>query len=123
MNKPITENPLSSIPDAELSHTLYLKGRERAEAEREWSMQDDMRLVVLAELTEYYLLSSKSQTEAERKARRSREYNEFLAKKADAKRAVHLARSKFDAVDHEIRMRINKSFEHRTEYHGGRLQT
>lgn len=117
-------NPLSKIPDNELTHTLYLKGVDRAEAERDWVIMDNQRPVVLAQVTQDIVDDENcSHAVAEKKARISSTYKDFLIKLGEAKYQVMLSRAKYDAVDHEIRQRINRSFQDRTDYQGGRLST
>jgi len=117
-------NPITKIPDQELTHTLYQKGEERAQKEKEWIIVEHERPILLAQITEEIAdREDCSHAVAERKARVSERYKNHIQKMGEVKAELFIARAKYDAVDHEIRMRINKSFTDRSEYQGGRLQT
>ena len=115
------DNPISKIPDSQLTHELWVRAKEQARLERDWEIADHQRLVVLAEMTK--LSSESTHAAAEREARTSKEYKDFLIKRADIKEELTLARARTKALDLEIRLRINKSFADRTEMQGGRITT
>jgi len=112
-------NPIAQIPDNQLTHKLWEESKNQARLEREWEIVDHQRLVVLAELTK--LSDEKSHTAAEREARMTKEYKDFLIKRGEIKEQLTLARAKTKAIELEIRLRINKSFAERAEYQGGKL--
>lgn len=114
------DNPIASIPNEHLTHELWKKAKEKAKAERDWEIADHQRLAVLAEITSWY---EGSHTASEAKARRSEEYQEFLAKRAEIKQTLILARAKYDAIKLEINLRINKSFTERADYQSGKVVT
>ena len=114
-------NPLASIPDNELTHAYWKRVKDQARYEREWAIIDNQRLPALAEITGWF--TGESHASAERKARISPEYQQFLAKSGKIKEEITLARGRVKALDLEIRLRLNKSYSDRTEYKGGRLQT
>lgn len=116
-------NPFANIPDDQLTYQFWEKSKEQAIAERDWQIKDHSRLVVLAELTDAYAASGDSHAAAERKARISKEYKQFLIELGETRNALVIARAKTAALEHEIRMRLNKSFQERAEYKAGHLNT
>ena len=112
-------NKLAAIPTEQLSYQYVLKAQQQAELEREWQILDHQRLPVLSEITGWF--AGESHAAAERKARVTREYQEFLTKMGEVKEKLVLARARTKALDLEIRLRLNKSFQGRTEYQSGKL--
>ena len=113
-------NPIKNIPTDQLTYQFALKGSIQAELERQWTIVENQRLPVLAEITGWY---EGSHAAAEAKARCSREYQEFLTYMGKVKGKLTEARNKTKALNLEINLRINKSFVDRIEYQGGKLQT
>ena len=114
-------NPIADIKTEQLTHHFWEKSKVQARLERDWEIADHQRLVVLAEITKQSHESTHAA--AEREARVSKEYKDFLIKRADIKEQLVLARAKTKALNLEINLRINKSFADRAEYQGGKLQT
>lgn len=113
-------NPISKIPDAELTNEFWIRAKEQARLERDWEIADHQRLVVLAEVTK--LSSESSHAAAEREARTSKTYKDFLISRADIRERLVLARARTKALDLEIKLRINKSYSDRSEFNGGKIQ-
>ena len=118
MNK---ENKLAEIPTDQLTYTFWLKSKEQARLEGEWQIIDHQRLPMLSEITGWF--SGESHASAERKARITPEYQEFIAKMGKVKEELVLARARTKALDLEIRLRLNKSFQDRTEFKSGSMNT
>ena len=116
-------NPLAQIPDNQLTNELWNKAKQQAEKEKEWQIKEHSRLIVLSELTNHFANAGDSIAAAERKARTSPEYKAFIEEMGEARSELVLARAKTAALEHEIKLRINKSFRDRAEYQGGHLQT
>lgn len=114
-------NPLAKIPNEKLTHEFWIKSKDQAKCERDWEIIDHQRLPLLAEITSWY--TGESHAAAERKARVSKEYQEFLTKRADTKEKLVLARARTKSLDLEIRLRLNKSFTDRAEFKAGSLNT
>jgi len=114
-------NPISSIPNEQLTHTYWERSKEQARLEGEWQILDHQRLPLLAEITGWF--KGDSHASAERQARVTKEYQEFLAKMGKTKEELVLARARTKALDLEIRLRLNKSYQDRTEFKGGGLNT
>jgi len=114
-------NPLSAIPNNELTHSLWEKGKEQAIAEREWVVADKSREVVLNTVAGSF--SGDSNAEAMRKARISKEYKDHIEKMGQLKFDVILARTKYSAIEFEIKMRINNSFQQREGMKAGQINT
>lgn len=112
-------NPIAEIPDSKLTNELWIRSKEQAKLERDWEVADHQRLVILAEMTKQSKESSHAA--AEREARTSKEYKDFLIKRADIKEQLVLARARTKALDLEIKLRINKSYVDRTEYKAGSM--
>ena len=117
------KNPLAAIPDHQLTNEFWNKSKEQAEAEKAWQIKDHSRLIVLSELTNHYASGGDSIASAERKARTSPEYQAFINELGECRSELVLARAKTAALEHEIRLRINRSFQERAEYQGGHLNT
>ena len=111
----------AEIPDEKLTTALWDAGQRKANWEREFIVKENQRLVVLAVLTEQSTESSHSA--AERQARTTTEYKEFLTELGEIKEKLTLSRAWYESIKFEINMRINRSFQDRAEYQGGRLQT
>lgn len=111
---------IKAIPDDRLSQKLFECGLKKAEMEKLWAIADHQRLPVLAEITGWF---QGSHAAAEREARVSKEYQEFIAKRAEAKKNQIEARIRYDVIKLEIQMRINRSFERSREYNAERLNT
>lgn len=114
-------NPLAQIPNEQLTHEYWLKSKEQARLEGEWVIIDHQRLPILSEITGWF--TGESHASAERKARVTVEYQQFLTKMAKTKEQLVLARARTKSLDLEIRLRLNKSFTERAEYKAGGLQT
>lgn len=112
-------NPISAIPNEQLTHTYWERSKEQARLEGEWQIIDHQRLPLLSEITGWF--TGESHASAERKARTTKEYQEFIAKMGKVKEELVLARARTKALDLEIRLRLNKSFADRTEYKSGGL--
>jgi len=119
MNNSQSINPIASIPSAQLTNEYWVRAKEQARLERDWEIADHQRLVVLAEMTK--ISTESSHAAAERDARTSKTYKDFLIKRADIKEELVLARARTKALSLEINLRINKSFTDRQEYNGGKL--
>jgi hypothetical protein len=114
-------NPISSIPNERLTYEYWERSKEQARLEGEWQIVDHQRLPLLSEITGWF--TGESHASAERKARITPEYQEFIAKMGKVKEDLVLARARTKALDLEIRLRLNKSFQERTEFKGGSLNT
>lgn len=114
-------NPLASIPNDQLTYEFWKRSKEQAKLEGEWQIIDHQRLPMLSEITAWFV--GDSHASAERQARVTPEYQEFLAKMGKAKEDLVLARARTKALDLEIRLRLNKSFTDRTEMKSGGLVT
>ena len=114
-------NPLSAIPSEELTYEYWKRSKEQARLEGEWVIAENQRLPMLAEVSSWF--PGESHASAERKARITKEYQEFIAKMGKIKEELVLARARTKSLDLEIRLRLNKSFTDRTEYKAGGLQT
>ncbi len=114
-------NPISAIPNERLTHEFWTRSKEQARLEGEWQIIDHQRLPLLAEITGWF--TGESHASAERKARITPEYQEFIAKMGKVKEQLVLARARTKALDLEIRLRLNKSFTDRAEFKGGGLNT
>lgn len=115
-------NPLSVIPNEQLTFEYWKRSKEQAKLEGEWVIIENQRLPVLAELTKWAAKGT-SHTAAESEARTTPEYQAFLKKSGDKKEQLVLARARTKALDLEIRLRLNKSFTDRAEFKGGGLNT
>jgi len=111
-------NPLANYPTERLTWLLSEKGKAQGELERQWTIAENQRLAVLAEITTWY---EGSHTAGEAWARTTKEYQEFLAKMGEIKKQLVEARNKTKAVELEIRVRLNKSYTERVEYKAGSL--
>jgi len=80
---------------------------------------EQSRLVVLAELTK--LSTESSHAAAEREARTTTEYKAHIEKMGEVKEKLIIARTKHEAIAFEIRMRLNKQYQDRAEYGGGKI--
>lgn len=114
-------NPLLNIPNNELTNELWIKGKEQAIAERNWVIADKQREIVLNTVASSF--AGDSNAEAMRKARTSKKYAEHIEKMGKLKFDVILARTKYSAVEFEIKMRINNSFQQREEFKSGSIVT
>ena len=114
-------NPISSIPNEQLTHEFWIRSKEQAILEGEWVIIDHQRLPILSEITGWY--QGESHASAERKARVTLEYQQFLTKMAKVKEQLVLARARTKSLDLEIRLRLNKSYTDRAEMKGGGLNT
>jgi len=114
-------NPLAQIPNEQLTNEFWVKSKDQAKLERDWEIVDHQRLPILSEITGWF--AGESHASAERKARVTREYQEFLTKRSEVKEQLVLARARVKALDLEIRLRLNKSFTDRSEFKAGGLQT
>jgi hypothetical protein len=114
-------NPLANIKNEELTNEFWIRSKEQARLEGEWTIIDNQRLPILAEITGWF--EGESHASAERKARITKEYQEFIAKMGKTKEQLVLARARTKALDLEIRLRLNKSFTDRAEFKSGELQT
>ncbi len=114
-------NPLASIPNEQLTHEFWIRSKDQARLEGEWQVIDHQRLPMLSEITGWF--TGESHASAERKARITREYQEFIAKMGKVKEDLVLARARTKALDLEIRLRLNKSFTDRSEMKAGGLVT
>jgi len=114
-------NPISSIPNEQLTHEYWIRYKEQAKLEAEWVIIDNQRLPVLSEITGWF--TGESHASAERKARTTVEYQQFLTKMAKVKEQLVLARARTKSLDLEIRLRLNKSYQERSEMKGGGLNT
>jgi len=120
----VINNPLSNIKDSELSHTLYLKGLDLAEAEKQWILSDKSREGLLEALTDEIVDRDKvSYTKAKTMARNASEYTTFIKQMAQAKADKIIARAKYASVDAEIRIRLNKNYMARRELNSGHMDT
>ena len=111
-------NEITAINDNELTYKLWTTGKDQAKAERDWVISEHQRLVILATVASTFV--GESIAASEKKARVSKEYQDHIVKMGDLKMQVILCRSKYAAVDHEIKMRINKSFQQRSEFNSGK---
>lgn len=114
-------NQISLIHNEQLTHEYWVRSKDQAKLEGEWQIIDHQRLPLLAEITGWF--SGESHASAERKARITPEYQEFITKMGRVKEELVLARARTKALDLEIRLRLNKSFQERTEMKGGGLNT
>ena len=114
-------NPLANIKNEELTYEFWTRSKEQARLEGEWQIIDHQRLPLLSEITGWF--TGESHASAERKARITPEYQEFIAKMGKTKEQLVLARARTKALDLEIRLRLNKSFTDRSEFKGGGLNT
>ena len=114
-------NPISSIPNEQLTHEFWIRSKEQAILEGEWVIIDNQRLPTLAEITKWY--AGKSHAAAETEARTTPEYQSFLKRMGDKKQELVLARARTKALDLEMRLRLNKSYQERSEMKGGGLNT
>jgi hypothetical protein len=114
-------NPFADIPDNQLTYQYWEKSKAQALAEQDWQIKDHSRRIVLAELTNQFANSGDSIAAAEKKALTSKEYKDFLIELGESRSKLVIARAKTAALEHEIRMRLNKSFQERAEYKAGHL--
>jgi len=114
-------NPISQIPTEQLTHELWKKSQVESKLDYQWTIMKEQRLAVLAEITEWF--EGESHASAERKARVTPEYQEFLTKMGKVKQELILARARTKIVDQEIKLRINRSFKERSEYNAGHITT
>ena len=114
-------NPIKNIPTDELTYELWKRANTQAELEADWVRADHSRNIILAEIATPE--PGESDTAANKRARKSKAYIDHIDSMANIKRDLIIARAARDVVDHEIRLRINKSFSDRTEYQGGHLNT
>ncbi len=117
-------NPLAKIKDSELSHTLYQKGVELADAEAVWIEYDKNRESLLASIAEEIAAEGKvSYTQAKEKARNAELYKTFITGMAEAKKQKIIARAKYASVDAEIKIRLNSNYMARRELNSGNMDT
>ena len=114
-------NPLANIKDNELTNELWIKGREQAIAERDWVIADKQREIVLNTVANGF--AGETNAEAMRRARVSKEYKAHVEKMGELKFNVILARTKYSAIEFEIKMRINNSYQQREEFKSGSIVT
>jgi len=118
------DNPLASIKDSELSHALYLKGVEQADAEAVWIEYDKNREALLVSLADEIVTNEKiSYTQAKDRARNTEMYKTFITGMAEAKKSKIIARVKYSSVDAEIRLRLNRGYMSRRELNSGSMDT
>lgn len=117
-------NPIQQIADNELTHQLYLKGKDKAQKEREWTICNESRKVVLNVIAQDIQQKQDcSYAQAEREARISDEYKEHIDKMGEAREAVILARVKYEAIKFEIQERHSKRFDNRAQFNSGKIDT
>jgi len=102
---------ISQVPDNQLTHMLYMRGKDQAVLERDWVIADHQRLIVLQQVAARQ--TGMSGAEAERHARTSQEYIDHVNKMGDIKGRLILARVKYNAIDHEIKMRLSNRYQER----------
>lgn len=117
-------NPLAAIKDSELSHTLYQKGVELADAEAVWIEYDRNREALLASTADILASERKiSYSKAKDEARNEDVYKNYIEGMAEAKKAKIIARAKYAAVEIEVKVRLNRNYMERRELNSGRMDT
>lgn len=115
-------NPLATIKTEALTHTLYEKGKDKAEKEKAWTIADQSRKVVLTTLAHIIQKADNcSYAQAEREARTSTEYADHINAMGEAREAVILARVKYEAVKYEIQERHARRFADRAQFGAGKV--
>ena len=112
---------IQQIPTERLTHEYWIASNKQAKLEHDWEVADHQRLAVLAEVTGWY--NEGSHAANERRARIDQEYQKFLTRRADIKQALIVARAKTKAIELEIRVRLNQSYQERQEFKAGGLAT
>jgi len=112
---------VTDIPERELTNVLCKRGEAKAALERDWVVADHYRHILLATLSAG--VEGASLAEANRQSRMHPEYIAHVTEMGRIKAELIMARSRYDAISFEIRMRLSKQYEDNQGIRAGSIDT